>query len=98
MNAKLISAWVAGLAIVALYAYTVVAAIGNLLGMSQFLGEALGVLPWTLLGFAIFVPVGALIVSLIVARDRGAWTRVLVLATGLCVAAAVQLEIVHLAS
>ena len=98
MNAKVISAWVAGLAVVALYAYLVAAAIGNLLGMSRFLGEALGPLPWTLLGLAVFAPIGALIVTLIIARDRGAWVRVLLLFTGLCVAAAVQLEIIHLAS
>ncbi|MGO2138963.1 MAG: hypothetical protein ACTH30_01015 [Leucobacter sp.] len=98
MNAKLISAWVAGVLILALYAYGVVAAIGNLMGMSTFLGEALGPLPWALLGIAIFVPIGAIIVSLIVARGRTAWVRVLLLATGLCVTAAVQLEIMHLMS
>ncbi|MFF8818399.1 hypothetical protein ACF07D_10435 [Leucobacter sp. NPDC015123] len=98
MNVKLISAWGAAVVIVALYAYAVVAGIGNLMGMSTFLGEALGPLPWTLLGLAIFVPIGALLVSLLVARGRTAWVRVLLLATGLCVAAAVQLEIMHLIS
>lgn len=98
MNAKVLSAWAAGVLLLALYAYAVVAAIGNLMGMSTFLGDALGPLPWALLGFAIFVPVGALIVSLIVARGRTAWVRVLLIATGLCVTAAVQLEIMHLIS
>ncbi|GAA2839481.1 hypothetical protein FB468_1195 [Leucobacter komagatae] len=98
MNAKVISAWVAGVLILALYAYAVVAAVGNLIGMSTFLGEALGPLPWALLGVAIFAPIGAIITSLIVARGRTAWVRVLLLATGLCVTAAVQLEIMHLMS
>ncbi|KIP53896.1 hypothetical protein SD72_00160 [Leucobacter komagatae] len=95
---KLISAWVAAVAILALYAYAVAAGVGNLLGMSSFLGDALGPLPWTLLGLAIFLPVGALVIALIVARGRSAWVRVLLLATGLCVAAAAQLEIMHLIS
>ncbi|WP_084766629.1 hypothetical protein [Leucobacter komagatae] len=98
MKVKLISAWVAAVAILALYAYAVAAGVGNLLGMSSFLGDALGPLPWTLLGLAIFLPVGALVIALIVARGRSAWVRVLLLATGLCVAAAAQLEIMHLIS
>lgn len=95
---KLIAAWVAAALLLALYAYAVAAGIGNLLGMSAFLGDALGILPWVLLGFAIAAPVLALIVSLTVARGRSAWIRVLLLATGLCAAAAVQLEIMHLIS
>lgn len=98
MKVKLISAWVAAVAILALYAYAVAAGVGNLLGMSSFLGDALGPLPWTLLGLAIFLPVAALVIALIVARGRSAWVRVLLLATGLCVAAAAQLEIMHLIS
>lgn len=98
MKVKLISAWVAAVAILALYAYAVAAGVGNLLGMSSFLGDALGPLPWTLLGLAIFLPVGALVIALILARGRSAWVRVLLLATGLCVAAAAQLEIMHLIS
>lgn len=98
MNAKVISAWIAGVAILALYAYAVAAGIGNLMGMSAFLGEALGPLPWTLLGLAIAVPVIALLASLFAARGKSAWVRVLLLATGLCVSAAVQLEIMHLIS
>lgn len=98
MNVKLISAWIAGAAIAALSAYAVAAGIGNLMGMSSFLGDALGVLAWVLLGLSIFAPIGAFIVALVVARGRSAWVRVLLLATGLCVAAAVQLEIMHLIS
>lgn len=98
MKLKVITAWIAGVVILALYAYAVAAGVGNLLGMSQFLGEALGPLPWALLGTAIAVPVIALIVSLIIARGKSAWVRVLLLATGLCVSAAVQLEIMHLIS
>lgn len=98
MNARLIGAWIAGVLLTALYAYAVIAGIGNLIGMSTFLGDALGVLPWTLLGLAVFLPIGAFIVSLIVATGRSAWVRILLLATGLCVAAAGQLEIMHLIS
>lgn len=98
MNAKLISAWIAAVALLALYAYATAAALGNLLGMSKFVGSALGVLPWILLVLQVAVPAISLIAALIIARGRGAGMRILLLATGICVAAAIQLEIMHLIS
>lgn len=98
MRVNVITAWIAGIAILALYAYAVAAGIGNFLGMSTFLGSALGPLPWALLGLAVLAPIAAFVISLVVARGRSAWVRLLLLATGLCVAAAVQLEIMHLIS
>ncbi|MGO3147858.1 MAG: hypothetical protein ACTIJ6_09285 [Leucobacter sp.] len=91
-------AWVAGIILVGLYGYATVAAVGNLMGMSTFLGGALGPLPWTLLGVAVGVPALALVISLLVARGRGAGVRLLLIATGLCVTAAIHLEIMHLIS
>lgn len=98
MNAKLISAWVASLAILVLYIYATIAALGNLLGMSTFVGTALGLIPWVLLGLQVLAPVIALVAALLVSRGRSAGMRVLLLATGICAAAAIQLEIMHLIS
>lgn len=98
MTVRLISAWVAGAVLAALYVYATIAAIGNLFGMGQFLGEALGVLPWALLGIGVIIPAIAFVLSFVVAHGRSAWVKVLVLASGLCLAAAVQLEIMHLIS
>lgn len=98
MSARVVSAWVVAIGVLGLYAYAVAAGIGNLVGMSTFLGDVLGPLPWALLGLTVVAPIVALVVALILARGRTAWVRVLLLATGLCVAAAVQLEIMHLMS
>lgn len=98
MIAKRISTWAIGLVLVALYVYATVAAVGNLIGMGAFLGDAFGVLPWVLLGVGVAVPAISLILALALAAQRGAWARILLLATGLCVTAAVQLEIMHLIS
>lgn len=98
MRAGRIAAWVAGILLVALYGYSVVAAVGNLVGMSGFLGAVFGPLPWMLLWAGAIVPVVALVVTLILGRGRTAGMRLLLLATGLCVAAAIQLEIMHLIS
>lgn len=96
MNAKLISAWIAGLAIVVLYVYATIAALGNFFGMSDIVRSALGLMPWTLLILQVVAPAIALAVALILSRGRSAGMRVLLLATGICAAAAIQLEIMHL--
>ncbi len=98
MRAGRILAWVAGLLLLGLYGYATVAAVGNLMGMSTYLGPLLGPLPWILLGVAIALPMISLTVALLLARRRGAGIRLLLLATGLCVTAAIHLEIMHLIS
>ncbi|KAF5287531.1 hypothetical protein FQR65_LT21016 [Abscondita terminalis] len=98
VRAGRIAAWVAGVLLTGLYAYAIAAAVGNLIGMSTFLGDTFGVLPWVMLGAGIAVPALAFIVALLIGRGRGPGVRILILATGLCVAAAIQLEIMHLIS
>ena len=93
-----ILAWIAGLSLTGLYAYATVAAVGNFLGMSKFLGNVLGPLPWTLLIVAMVVPAVSLVTALVLSRRRGVLTRLLLLAAGLCVTAAIHLEIMHLIS
>lgn len=61
--ARNILAWIAGLLLTGLYAYATVAAVGNFIGMSRFLGNVLGPLPWTLLSVAMVVPAVFLILS-----------------------------------
>lgn len=96
MIAGRIAALGAGVVLVGLYAYATVAAVGNLTGMTTVLGDVLGALPWALLIAAVVVPALALIVALLLGRGRGAGQRLLLLAAGLCVTAAIHLEIGHL--
>lgn len=98
MNVKLVSAWTAGILLFALYVYATMAAVGNLVGMATFVGSALGPLPWALLGLQAAIPALALVTSLLISRGRSAGMRILLLAAGICVAAAIQLEIMHLIS
>lgn len=98
MIAKRISPWALGVLLIGLYAYATAAAVGNLIGMGTYLGDALGVLPWALLGLGVAIPAISLIVALLLTLKRGAWSRILLLAAGLCLTAAIQLEIMHLIS
>ncbi|MBK0420864.1 hypothetical protein JD292_02060 [Leucobacter sp. CSA2] len=91
--------WAIGILIAALYGYMVVAAIGNFLLLPQMaasLGVALTPVGWGWLTFGIALPVVVFAVALVFARKRSAWVRILLLATGLCFAAAVQLEVLHM--
>lgn len=94
----LVLAWAAGALICGLYAYATVAAVGNFIGMSAFLGSELGPLPWALLGLGVVLPAVVLVIVLIAGRRRSAGVRVLLLATGLTAVAAIHLEIMHLIS
>lgn len=94
-----IIAWTVGILVTLLYAYMVVAAVGNLTMLPQMaasLGVELAPAGWAWLGFGIALPVIVYALALVIARRRSAGIRVLVLAAGLCFAAAVQLEVMHL--
>ncbi|MBK0419357.1 hypothetical protein JD276_09950 [Leucobacter sp. CSA1] len=94
-------AWAAGALVVALYAYAVVAAVGNMTGMLQSaenIGLGISGLGWALLVFGLALPPLVLGGALLVARRSDAWTRVLILATGLCVVGALQLTLTDLVS
>lgn len=94
-----VSAWVAGVLLTVLYAYMVVAAIGNLVGLQQ-MGGAIGLeltgIGWFWLLLGVGLPVLILLLALLIGRKRRAGARLLVLAAGLALAAAVQLEVMHL--
>lgn len=92
-------AWAIGILITALYAYTVVAAVGNVIMLPEMGAEiGYGITPvgWWWLGFGVALPVIAYAVALVIGRRRSAAVRLLVLAAGICVVAAVQLEVMHL--
>lgn len=93
------SAWIAGILIALLYVYTVVAAVGSLTGLPR-MGEAMGVVitgtGWFWLWFGVALPVVVFALALVIGRRRPAWQRLLVLAAGLCLVGAVQLEVMHL--
>lgn len=97
--AKRITAWIAGILITGLYVSVVVAAIGNLLLLPQMgTSLGLGIAPagWFWLCFGLLLPVVVYALALAIARRRSAGLRILVLAAGLCLVAAVQLEVLHL--
>ncbi|MFT4232672.1 MAG: hypothetical protein QM606_07860 [Leucobacter sp.] len=94
-----ILAWTVGVLLTALYASAVVAAAGNLLLLPQMasaMGLGMAPLGWFWLGFGALMPVAVFGIALLIARGRGAALRLLVLAAGLGVVAAVQLEVMHL--
>lgn len=94
-----ITSWVLGVLVTLLYVYLVVAGVGNLVGISEMaavLGLSLTGAGWAWLSFGIALPLIAYGVALLIGRRRSPALRVLVLAAGLCVVAAIQLEVLHL--
>lgn len=94
-----IIAWTVGILLTGLYISSVVAGIGNLVLLPQMaatMGLSMTPAGWFWLGFGVLLPVVVFSLSLLLARGRRASLRVLVLAAGLGVVAAVQLEVMHL--
>ncbi|MFV0433915.1 MAG: hypothetical protein ACK5LO_08055 [Leucobacter sp.] len=94
-----IVAWVVGLLLTGLYVSVVVAGIGNIVllpDMAASMGLSMTAVGWFWLSFGIALPVVAFALALLFGRGRSAAMRLLVLATGIGVVAAVQLEIMHL--
>lgn len=94
-----IVAWVVGVVLAAMYAYLVIAGVGNLLGMSEMaglMGFSLSGFGWFWLMFGIALPAVVFVLALLLGRRRRAGARVLMLAAGLALVAAIQLEVTHL--
>ena len=94
-----ITAWSVGIIITGLYAYTVVAAIGNFVMLPEMGAAAgYGITPvgWWWLAFGVALPVVAYALALLIGRGRSASLRLLVLTAGICTVAALQLEVMHL--
>lgn len=61
--------------------------------MAEVMGLGITAVGWFWLWFGVVMPVVVFGVALVLGRGRGAALRLLVLAAGLCVVAAVQLEV-----
>ena len=97
--ARRVAAWTAAVLLTGLYAYTVVAAVGNLVllpRMAGAMGLSVTAGGWFWLLFGAALPVVVYGLALLVARRRRWGPRLLVIAAGLCLVAAVQLEVLHL--
>ena len=96
---RMIVSWTAGVLVTLLYVYMVVAAVGNLTMLPQMaasLEVEMTPVGWAWLGFGVALPVVVFVLALLIGRKRSAGARILVLAAGICLAAAVQLEVMHL--
>ncbi len=94
--ASKITGWVLFAILTGLYAYMVVAAVGNLTMLPEMaaqMGLGVNATGWFWLWLGVALPVLAYLVALLIARKRRGASKLLVLATGLAVAAALQLEI-----
>jgi len=91
-------AWGAAALLVLSYVYVVIAAVGNLIGLQESaigIGLSLTPVAWAALLFGIALPVLVLVAAVWLGRRRTAGHRVLLIAAGLCLVAAVQLELNH---
>ncbi|WP_336658628.1 hypothetical protein [Leucobacter sp. USHLN153] len=96
--AKRILAWAAGLILVLLYLYAVVAGIGNfvgVVGLSEALSTGLSASGrvWLIVGVA--MPAVVLVAALLFGRRRSAGVRILLLAAGVALVAAWQIDLMH---
>ncbi|WP_241095385.1 MULTISPECIES: hypothetical protein [unclassified Leucobacter] len=90
--------WTIGGLVTLMYGYAVVAAVGNLLGIpgiAAALGLGVSAAGWAWLSLGVALPVLVYVVALVISRRRPGWARILLLATGLCVVAVLQLDIMH---
>lgn len=95
---KTVSAWVVGVLLAVLYVYAAIAAVGNVLGMiglAGALGTGLSGTGWLWLTLGVLIPLVLLAVALWLGRGRAAWTRILLLAAGIAVVAALQIDVTH---
>ena len=91
-----IIAWLLFVVLTGLFAFMVVAAIGNLTqlpDMARQLGLSVNALGWFWLWFGVALPVLGYVVALFVGRRRRGGSRLLIIATALACVAAVQLEV-----
>ncbi|UOQ60497.1 hypothetical protein MUN76_00465 [Leucobacter rhizosphaerae] len=95
---RIVSAWIAGVLLGALYLYAAVAAVGNVLGMiglAGALGTGLSATGWLWLVLGVLIPLVVFGLALWLGRRRTAWTRILLLAAGIAVVAALQIDVMH---
>lgn len=97
--ARTISVWALFALLVVLYVYMVVAAIGNLLllpDMAAQIGLSVNGIGWFWLWLGVLLPVTVFVLAAVLGRRQKRASRLLLFALGLALAAAMQLEILHL--
>lgn len=87
--------WVIAVLLTALYAYALVAPIGNLIGLPG-MGFAIGLVGWFWLLVGVVLPPLAFVLAFLAGRGRPAMTRLTLLAAGLTVLALMQFQMVLL--
>lgn len=93
-----IFSWIGGLLLALLYLYAVVTGIGNFVGFAGLSGaldtdlSGLGRV-WLIVGIAF--PLIVFVLALLAGRRRSAGVRILLLAAGLALVAAWQIDIMH---
>lgn len=91
--------WTLGILVSLLYGYAVVAAVGNLIGIpgvASALGLGVSLTGWAWLSLGALLPIIVFVLALLIARGRPGWAKIVLLATGLCVLAVLQLDLMHL--
>lgn len=97
--ARLITAWVGGVLLTALYVYAVLTGVGNLTGMLGFagaLGTTLSAPGWAWLLIGVAMPALVFAGALLLGRGRRAGSRILLLAAGIALVAVWQIDVLHL--
>jgi hypothetical protein len=90
--------WSLGVVVAVVYAYAVVAAVGNLMGIpsvADAIGLGVSAVGWVWLSISVALPVFGFAVALLIGRGRPGWAKILLLVTGLCVVAVAQIDILH---
>lgn len=91
--------WVIGVLVTALYGYAVVAALGNLVGIpgiASALGLGVTAAGWAWLSLGVVLPIFVLLIAILMGLKRPGWAKLLLLVTGLCVVAVLQIDLLHL--
>lgn len=95
MTGKIV-AWLSFVVLTGLYAFMVVAAIGNLTqlpAMAAQLGLGVNALGWFWLWFGVALPLFGYLLAMFIGRGKSGGVRLLVFAAALACVAAVQLEV-----
>ena len=91
--------WTIGALVAVLYGYAVVAAVGNLIGIpgiASALGLGVTAAGWAWLSLGVVLPILIFLTALLMGLKRPGWAKIVLLATGLCVVAVFQIDILHI--
>ncbi|UOQ58208.1 hypothetical protein MUN78_05010 [Leucobacter allii] len=96
---RTVTVWIIGILLAGLYVYAAIAGVGNFIGMHGLgaaLGTGLSASGWVWLMLGIALPIALLAAALLLGRRRSSGFRLLLLAAGIAVLGALQIDIMHL--